>query len=247
MRGSVLDKIEKSDIIMDPFPHVIVEDCLDPDYYNELASCYPTREMLSKGYRKMGNTRPKKKTKYTNNIRIDLVTQEILDGTVKVPEIWRQFVKFHSSNKFHKAVLSLFREGIKKNYKSFSAKRLLQINCNIGCNTPVAKKSSVRTAHIDVGKYWYSGLLYMRDDEDDSTGGDLELYRFKSKPIFFGSKKRDINVKCLKAVKKVPYKKNMFVLFLNTVRSAHGVTTRSKTKHYRRMVVFNAKLRKTLF
>ena len=39
--NSLLKKIKKEDIISDPFPHLIIKNPLDIEYYNKLTSKFP--------------------------------------------------------------------------------------------------------------------------------------------------------------------------------------------------------------
>ena len=65
--------------------------------------------------------------------------------------------------------------------KKFDSKEKLY-NCNsvnrfsTSINTPVLEASSVRSAHLDNLNKLFTGLFYMKQDDDKSTGGDLELY-----------------------------------------------------------------------
>jgi hypothetical protein len=48
------------------------------------------------------------------------------------------------------------------------------MDCQVGMNSPVSRKSSVRGPHHDTPGEVYAGLLYFRDAKDKSTGGDLQ-------------------------------------------------------------------------
>ena len=61
---------------------------------------------------------------------------------------------------------------------------------------------------VDSSQEIYAGLLYMRKDEDKSSGGGLLIYD-----------KEEV-------VKTIPYRRNVFVMFLNTGVSSHGVEPR---------------------
>ena len=49
----------------------------------------------------------------------------------------------------------------------------------VAVNTPATAPKSVRGAHTDNARKAYVGLLYFRLPEDESTGGDLEIFRWK--------------------------------------------------------------------
>jgi hypothetical protein len=105
-----------------------------------------------------------------------------------------------------------------------------------GINTPVTAPSSVRGAHVDSWHKLFVGLFYLRRPDDESTGGDLILYRRKP------GRRRDrwaasIDFDDVEAVVTVPYEPNSYVLFLNTEDAIHGVSPRSVSSVPRYLVV----------
>ena len=85
----------------------------------------------------------------------------------------------------------------------------------------------------------------MKQDDDKSTGGDLELYSW-NKNISNVKKRKlannEIDIDYIKYEKTISYGSNTFLIFLNSLDALHGVTPRSLTKNYRRMCVFTSKL-----
>ena len=53
------------------------------------------------------------------------------------------------------------------------------LEAQISINTPVRTKSSVLGIHVDNSNKLFAGLLYLRKPEDDSVGGNLNLYSWK--------------------------------------------------------------------
>ena len=91
----------------------------------------------------------------------------------------------------------------------------------------------------------YGALLYFRKDEDDSLGGDLELYRYKNDTYkFYG---QHVDEKYVEVIKTVPYSQNTFVFFINTIDSLHGVTVRENTPHTRQFLNMIGELKEPLF
>ena len=119
------------------------------------------------------------------------------------------------------------------------------IQCQFGVNSPVLRESSVRTAHIDNPKKVYNALLYCRDPDDDSEGGDLAFYRFRGEPGFYGTRTAMPNR--IEEVSRLPYEANTLVLFANSVHSVHGVTPRKPTAHVRRYINFQVELENPIF
>ena len=98
----------------------------------------------------------------------------------------------------------------------------------------------MRTTHVDTGEKLFSGLFYMRDDDDNSVGGDLTISRFK-RHYRFEDKLRSFNYQYVdemhvEHITTVTYSQNVFVLLLNSLDALHGVTVRQPTPHSRRFV-----------
>ena len=106
------------------------------------------------------------------------------------------------------------------------------------CN-PAGSIRYYRGPHLDrLFKLW-GGLLYIRDDEDDSTGGGLGIYQYND-PDFKLSKSDsekhetfgnifDFNLDDVSQVSTVPYESNTLVLYPIGPRAVHGVLERSRS------------------
>ena len=79
----------------------------------------------------------------------------------------------------------------------------------------------------------------MREEEDDSKGGELVIYGSKKKikinkrkvrkqeeDRVYLQKNEVINIEDLIEEKTIPYGRNNFVMFINTNKSIHGVNPR---------------------
>jgi hypothetical protein len=255
---TILAKVKKSDVITDPFPHIIVKDALDPEVYSKLVSEFPSLTTLNQGVETQGNL-------HHSNMRLQYSANESLSDP-QISPFWKEFIRLNTSSSFLSEFLHIFEEHIlqcypnfEQEYGSFEAlssgirgidtfeRADVLLDAIITVNTPVfTEPSSVRGAHVDKPDKLFSGLFYMRDPQDTSTGGDLELYKFKKgKPYgFSGFKIADHKyVECVKTIK---YEQNVLVLFLNLV-AVHGVTVRSLTDYPRYLVNFVGEVKKPLF
>ncbi len=250
---NLLASIPNSAVIREPFPHIIIEDALPQDLLDELVASFPDEETVTKGAERGSN----KRFDYTIK---DMRT----DPTIN--PLWKQFLELNASREFFEDLVRLFGDEIDKRFPHFKAQygnilnmkngtRYLDegsadilFDAHISINTPVVEKpSSVRAAHVDDPKKLFGGLLYLRPPQDTtSQGGELLIYRYKdkTKKQFFG---QGIEEKYIEVVSKIPYKRNVFVLFLNTIDSLHGVTTREKTSYTRQFVNLVAELKSPLF
>src|SRR5205823_10197992 len=116
-----------------------------------------------------------------------------------ISPLWREFIKAHVSQEFLNELVTLFGDDIRAIYPSLEEtyarldrwragtrsmdnyrRAEVLLDAQICVNTPVAgQPSSVRGAHIDNTDKLFAGLYYLRHPDDDSTGGDLEIYRSK--------------------------------------------------------------------
>ena len=121
------------------------------------------------------------------------------------------------------------------------------LDAQIAVNTPaLAPGTTVRGPHLDRTNKLFVGLLYLRPDNDDSQGGDLELYVPTAKnPVF--AAKRMLPREDVQLVRTIPYRKNSLILFLNTPRSLHGVSPRAVTRHPRYFINLVGEMSQPIF
>jgi hypothetical protein len=255
---TLLSKVKPSDVITEPFPHIIVKDALEEEVCLKLASEWPSIATLSKGVDNKGMD-------LSSNKRFHYLAKESLSDEQITP-LWKEFITLHTSSTFLNEFLYIFKEHIlqlypdfEKEYGSFetlnsglrkvdtfeSADVLL--DALISINTPVVTKpTAVRRAHIDLPDKLFAGLFYMRDPQDISTGGDLEIYKFKNgKP--YGFRKCESAERYVEYVKTIKYERNVLVVLINSIYSLHGVSVRSLTNSTRYFVNLVGEVKKPLF
>lgn len=239
----ILTKLSKKDIVTDPFPHAVIHDALDEDYYRLLEAEYPSSRSM------MGDQEPR------NNARYQLSAYQALSSELVTPA-WREFIQYHVSSAFFSRVLDLFGDHLRRLHPDLEAKLGkplealtvgvrsdperpgdLLLDCQPGINSAVTERSRVRGPHLDNPKKLFAGLFYMRTAEDDSTGSDLELFRYRGRRYYFFGE-AELEDRFVEKVATIPYRRNTFVLFLNALQAIHGVSPRSITPHERRLVNF---------
>lgn len=225
---SVLQRATKADVMLDPYPYMVIENALPEDLYQQLAKEYP-------GYETVVRNRPLR----------NLLTYDARDilgvAEESVSPLWLEFIKYHTSKSFYLEVISLFGDVIREEYPHLEANigRKLEdvttgirwrdkeadvgVECQFGIN-PQPTDKYIRKHHIDERTELYAMLLYMRPDEDKCEGGDLGIYRFKKgiKPRYYN--KFSVPPGQSDLVKKVRYGANTLFFFINTLRSIHAVT-----------------------
>lgn len=262
---SVLGKANKADIRTDPFPHLVVEDALSPELFHSLIENFPPTDLIA------GNRVVK-----SNGLRI-LSARDVAEMP-EIAEVWRPFFDYHTSRPFFFDMANFWQEYIAEAYPTIEADlgkpitdfttgvrhpgerenpanlaQDIQLDCQLGINTAVETPSSVRGPHVDSGYKLITGLLYFRDPDDDSVGGDFQLFRFLDPDFHYQHGKavdrrviNDFPVRRLtrmdsgyvELVKSVPYAANVLVMWLNTPYTVHGVSPRQPTPWTRRYVNF---------
>lgn len=236
---------------MVPFPHLVIQDALDSRLAETLRSEYPHPSLVGVDMT-------------LNNNRWDISAHQVNQVPV-ISSIWKEFIQYHVSQEFWLQVCSIFEKCIPKETSDAlgppSAWKIgvrgqdahrdkdLLLDAQISGNTPVTQMSSVRGSHLDNGNKLYGGLLYLRDSEDSSSGGNLKIQRWsnfvprKSRTMLYHE---DMHF-FVRDVAQIPYSHNTLVFFLNTPNSLHAVTPRSVTSHGRKFVNLVAEFERDMF
>lgn len=242
-RLSLLANARASEVVEEPFPHLVVRNALDRDTCARLLREMPPVETLGQG-RALGNnervsypwraamTDPSVSSTWKRFLEAH-VSQDFLDGLVRVfgPSLQRLHPRFEQCC----APLDRLRSGV-RGVDDFDRADVL-LDAQICANTPVVRESTVRGAHVDAYNKLFIGLFYLRHPGDESTGGDLQLYGPR-RGLGFQSLTPLTSRARFEMGRTVRYEHNVLVLFLNSMRSVHLVTARSPTQYPRLLVNF---------
>ncbi|MFD5033059.1 hypothetical protein ACFWM0_21965 [Streptomyces sp. NPDC058405] len=261
---SLLSSATKADIRRDPFPHIVLHNPLSQDLYEALATSMPTAEYIGTSIGK----------RITSNERYNYMSEHVLrDETMA--RVWKDFVTYHASPAFYREFLDLFYDDLmaanpdaeekcggplhglrvgRRNRDTFDTHDIL-MDCTAVINSAVTgRPSSYRGPHVDKPYKLFGGLFYMRLPEDDSTGGDLALYkyrtdarRFHTSASEYGDSRFDIDPKYVEEVGTISYDSNVLVMYPINPLALHGVTVRSVTPHQRRFIALVGDLQHHLF
>ena len=232
---SVLQNKKNIQLKLENFPYLVIDDALPKDLYEKLNNDFPNYEKI------IGGNEYKENTAYRYNASNSLKDNEI-------SEEWKNFIKYHTSYEFLEEFYNIFSGAIKKIYKvekdrlftkdniglRFENQNHFNLDCQFVINTPTSGDTSVIEPHLDNPVEFYAALLYMKDNEDNSLGGNLTTHTFKDKPSFYG--KSRVREDAVNLIEEIEYKQNRLVMFLNSPYSLHGVTKRSKTNFYRKYI-----------
>jgi hypothetical protein len=225
------------EVILDPYPHILISNALPEKYYNELDNTFPENIITQTNVLDNGKT-------YRYKSNLTLINPSI-------SKIWLDFFAYHTSEHFFQKCISLFEEPLRKISfdlpekliaSSVSVRNIdnsgdLVTDCQFVVHNPLEKNMTTRTPHFDNPIEIYAGLLYMKKRNDYSSGGNFVIYDQLDEIVEVNKPLgREVNANLIKQVKEVPYSKNTFAMFLNTKNSIHGVTPRINAKETRRSI-----------
>ena len=162
-----------------------------------------------------------------NNSHLNIRLNEIEEKNIV--EFWKPFIDFITSNEIFEIISDKFNIKEKKIFQDY----------NFGINTPVKNESTVRGPHFDNTKVLYAGLIYMRDKNDITEGGNFRIFEKKVKNFSITSG-RAVSEDQVKLYKEINYEPCSMILFKNSPVSVHSVSPRSISKFARKYITFNA-------
>lgn len=236
---SIINRFKKENYSSYPFPFFTIEKPFDNEIYSKLEQDYNLFVSFFK----------EQEEYQKNNIRLQISAVDFFNNKIFKKSIWHDFILYHSSKDFFLDIIEIFYNDIskiypeiikiienRKNNENFLGLRNNNNNnnkfdfvsdCQPGINTPVKSKSTVRDSHIDNPVELIAGLFYLRNNQDSSKGGNLEIMKkVHEKPILFHKKAEVYNTQNLEVYKSIDYKKNNVIFFLNTINSIHRITPR---------------------
>jgi hypothetical protein len=248
---SILHKASAASVVSEPFPHVVIDDALEPDVYHALVAAFPDE----RSFVGAGATQ--------NNCNYRIPGRDLI-GNPNYAQVWRELSAHHTSKEFFREMVTVFGEAIRSLHPALESgigKRLEDVatnvryaepiadfamDCQITWTSPVRRRSSSAPCHVDREVALYAGMLYMRPPDDHADGGDLELYRFRPGQRRYNAD-RSVDLRRVETVKRIGYAANRLVFFIHSPNSIHGVTQRSPTPFPRLHINFIAETREKIF
>jgi len=236
---SVLQNFKKEKhFFNEPYPHIVIENCLPLKTFEMLYENFPVQTVKDNFKLVDGHT-------YRG-----LANDFIGSKRVEAKQCWIDFFQYHTSQEFYNEVLTIFNETrwiknekVKVRHTEGDAKIVTDTQFVIHQPTT----GTTRSTHIDNPLEIYAGLLYMRQRGDNAKGGDFVIYDAPEIDKVVAKTGREIPKDIEKKEhKKIIYKENTFVMFLNTNKSVHGVTPRENALHDRLSINIIAEAEKKL-
>ena len=249
---NMLSRARCASVSRAPFPHLVLHQALDRSVSRALLEEFPRLAMLTNG------------AWPGSNRRFDIAAHDVA-GHPQIGMLWKQIIAEHIAQPFFERFIELFAEDIVREFPDFERRfgdphklragtRFARgqeqadvlLDAMISANTPVTDKpSSVRGPHLDSPHKLYTGLFYLRLDEDDSSGGELELYSAQQPCVY--DEGHHLIGQGATPERTIPYQQGTLALLLNTPRSLHGVSPRAVTRLPRLFINLNATLARPLF
>ena len=241
----LLSSVEPSDVVTEPYAHYTRTGVVPASLYQELAADFPSLGTIVNDRTDIGS-----------NEAVRMTTKQVLSDR-RISPLWREFFEYHTSTEYWRDVTRLFASHFRREFpgleerigrayedwrvmpRGYAGEADVRLDCQFVMNTPVTRKSSVKTAHIDLCDKIFSALFYMRDPRDHSQGGDLDIYDWRREPRFV---KHRTLMRDVELVKTVPYQANSYLCFVNSPAAVHGVSPRDETDVPRRYINFIAEL-----
>jgi len=251
---NVLDTISPDQVRRDPFPHVVVENALDPEFCNTLIRQFPPLDLITQGERWSGTR------KYNFHLvqahrsrRVSRLWKETMADYVS-SSVWRNYVRIfgdclmqeYPTFELRFGPMREMRVGI-RNIDDFSTCDVL-LDSKIVVHTPSTAAAEIeRLPHLKLFRTVVDGYIFLRPDEDEAEGADFDLCAIKPGHSPKLGARHTILPDQLDVARRVSYRKNTLVMFINTPRSVTAVTARPATKIPYMAFHFTAHLRESLF
>ena len=242
---SLLASARSADVTTEPFAHLLLAGALPAADYRTLDEQFPPLAVIAAGTPAPGS-----------NEAVRLSATHALERP-DLSAAWRRFFELHTSHDYWQDVVRVFGASLRAAFPTLEAtigrpfeewrvarrgvamEADVRLDCQFVMNTPVTRRSSVKTPHVDKYDKIFSALFYMRPPDDPTAGGDLDLYRWRRDPRFV---KHRVLSSDVEHVRTIPYAANTYVAFVNSPRSVHGVSPRNVTDVPRRYVNFIAEV-----
>lgn len=241
----MLEGVSKDEVLTQPYAHHARRNAVPAEIYQQMEAEFPSLETILNG-----------RTEAGSNVAVRLTVKQVLNDRRFSP-LWREFFEYHTSGTYWRDVTRLFGDHLRREFpgleervgrpiedwrvvpRGFAGDADIRLDCQFVMNTPVTEVTSVKTPHVDLCDKIFSALFYFRDPQDQASGGDFDIYRWRREPRFIKHRSMDRDVEL---VKTLTYAANSYACFVNSPLAVHGVSPRGITELPRRYINFIAEL-----
>ena len=236
-KRDVFASVQHGVLVETPYPHLVIEDALPADLSAVLLNEMPSIEVFTNG------------AAAESNKRFYLRSHVVL-ADPRVSPAWKAAIEECNAcmGNLLAHVLDRMGDHLLRAFPDFPTRfapldklravpraqkdrkpHEIGFDSQMVINTPaLSGGTSVRGPHLDKPDKLISGLLYLRAPDDDSTGGELQLYALRHGGVTFDNR-NNTDLENVKLVRSYPYRHNLLILPLGVPNSLHGVSPRSAT------------------
>ena len=247
---SVFDRLDPSDIRLDPFPHIVKEKALDPTLCDRLVKTRLGRQDLN------GQAKSRASNQRIAFHAFAMRTPDMID------DAWKAFAATHASAETALRLADIFADHWPDHlpdaawlrdarYGMFGGDTHQEADVLTDARLELIGPSlgppwSHRAGHVDTGNRLFSALYYLREPDDETMGGGLDLFRYKSGPpdnidVF------ELGDDLIEKAVTVPYQANTLVVFPNSPLAIHGSEPRGYSERDRAYAFITAEVEHNLF
>ncbi len=204
MLQEVKHKIEVSEVMLQPFPHIVIK------------NLFPKKKL-----RKLNKVLPNYNDVESNNVffqsssetkKIILPESKIFKNLLNNKKIFKE-----TNNLFKKIkpiIIKKFQKEIEKNVNVKFVGSKIKFNMNFG----LMKKGYLKSPHIDRRDHLISSIFYPKSEQN--KGGNLQLWKIKGKKKIYDVFPSKNNISMVKNFK---INQNFCLIFLNVPWAYHSV------------------------
>ncbi len=232
---SIFDNATTSELLKHPFPHIIIESALDGARCRALLASRPALEKFAPK-----DVRPGQKVHYAS-------VKSLRDPDLS--EEWKSLISDHIAPHSVLTLLAAFAPSIREYHPQLEKRYgsidnwsigqrfidsaddcVLLADAQISYHAPVIDEAlQDRGPHLKITNKLIVCQLLLKLEDDDSAGGDLQLYSVNAKSkgrLEFRGDQEVVNRDALTLAKTVPYRGNTAVAFLNSPVSIQTMSAR---------------------
>jgi hypothetical protein len=210
MSNFILNKIKSANIIFEPYPHIVIENFLEDDFFKKLN--LPNYDDIDDNVYFQDNKHSKKS-----------IVDNSLDNSnyLKLLKINKNFKSFDDIFKNNIEIKNVIFKKFEKYLKEHLSMNLDDINTTTSINYSVSKPGYLKEIHIDRREHIINILYYLNECDDSAK---LELWKEKKlseiNDVF--PKRSDLLLS-----KSYPIKKNSAIIMINLPCAYHSVSIQS--------------------
>ncbi len=220
---------ENSKFFYDPFPHCVLDDFLEKNFYEQICLEYPEHSFFEEIKGKVSDNKFKK-FRLSNSSK----TEDIFNSFIKTTSSTKEFYEYINSDKF---IMSL-DEFLKKNEVELRLNTHSETKFSTFVKTLFKKKRKIDfefssipienghiLPHTDGGNKLVGFVIPIIDNDNILNFENLgtKIYRAKTDKYKFNFYNKTVPFEHTEIIRELPFKKNQMSLHVKTFNSLHGV------------------------